>query len=458
MHDLRHAGLDDLRDDQRRPGRPQLSRSTPPAVPAASPAPADQAQDGVDPWAGLGAAPAIEPAGGPAQAMDVPDPGAENAPGAPDVLPPGERGNGGPSGPDAGGDVTAFRPEGEHFLRFVGEGWPLLRLYAINLVFIVLTLGVYSFWARTRVREYLWGRTLAFDEPLEYTGTGWQLCRSFLIVISLFFGLNIIMTLISLISLEASLTVSMLFMIVVVLFWPYAIYSALRFRLSRTNWRGVHGWLTGSPVEYAAQSWVRAMLIGATLGLFAPHATAFLTRFIVNNASLGTRKFRFEADVKALSHPYYVYWALCVVLFLAAVFALVAREEAFAYPHYYLEASDMGWLALLGLIGLVWLSGRFVYGVIRLNWTIRGIRFGEGALDSRLTISGYWWLMLSNTLLILITLGLAGPWTQVRRYRYLADRVLIRGSIRWSDIRQDDAALPKSGEGLLSVLDLDLGF
>lgn len=463
MPDLRHTGLDDLRDDQTpRVQPPRLPVTSAQEVserslrpPFATDGKADPAAAGGDPWAGLRAVPRDEAVTIPVQGADAFSFAKENARGEDISGAAEEEGRGGPNGPSDSGGVTTFQPEGEPFLHFVGKGWPLLRLYIVNFVCMALTLGVYSFWAKTRVREYLWSRTQAFGEPLEYTGTGWQLCRSFLIVISVFFVLNLAMTLISLVSLQASLAVSIVLMIVLVLFWPYALYSALRYRLARTNWRGVHGWLAGSPVEYAAQAWVRTMLTGVTLGLFAPHATAFLTRFMVNHASFGTRKFRFEADVRALSHPYYVYWVLSVALFAAAVAVLATVERSSAR---FLREPDAVWVALLTALCLVWLLCHFIYGVIRLNWTIRGIRFGEASLDSSLTVPGYCWLMVTNVLLVLLTAGLAWPWAQTRRYRYLADRVRIRGSIRWSDICQDETALPKSGEGLLSFLDLDLGF
>lgn len=223
----------------------------------------------------------------------------------------------GPDGPDdpAGGDGSMrFAPGGEVFLHFVGQGSALLRLYAVNFAFMALTLGGYVFWAKTHIRRYLWSRTLAFGDPLEYTGTGWQLCRSFLIVISLFFGLHLLLTLLSLSSLEGSLLSSMAFMLVLPLFWPYAVYSSLRFRLARTNWRGIHGWLSGSPVEYAAHAWVRVLLIVVTLGLYTPYAVAFLTRFIVDNASFGSVKFRFEAKVETLSRPYYRCWLVGLIM------------------------------------------------------------------------------------------------------------------------------------------------
>ena len=39
-----------------------------------------------------------------------------------------------------------------------------------NALLSLATLGVYSFWGRTRVRRYLWGTTSFRAEPFEYSG------------------------------------------------------------------------------------------------------------------------------------------------------------------------------------------------------------------------------------------------------------------------------------------------
>lgn len=403
MADLRDAGGQDLRDD-RMSGRGE-GRSILPESRATA-----------DPWEGL-------------RRKAGPDHQSDAAPPA---------GGEGPEEPS--GDVAAFPEEGERVFRFVGRGGALLRLYVVNLLLTVVTLGVYSFWGRTRVRQYLWSRTLALGEPLEYTGTGWQLFRSFLVVVSLFFGFNVAVTLLSLVSLEASLIAGMVFGTVMMLLWPYAVYCALRFRFSRTCWRGIHGRLTGNPVEYAAQAWVRGMLTVATLGVFAPWARAFLTKFVVDNAFLGTGRFRFRGGTRDLARPYMGCWIMGCLSLIMMVYG------------FYREAAIM----ILGVFGLI--LARFIYRVAYINWIVSGLSIGDAVFRGRLTVPGYVGLCVSNALLVAATLGIFLPWARARRYRYLADHVLIHGRIDWSGIRQDPAPLVKNGEGLLSVLDLDLGF
>ena len=46
--------------------------------------------------------------------------------------------------------------------------WLNFRLGLLTLI----TLGLYRFWARTRVRRYMWSATSPGGDPFEYTGTG----------------------------------------------------------------------------------------------------------------------------------------------------------------------------------------------------------------------------------------------------------------------------------------------
>ena len=56
--------------------------------------------------------------------------------------------------------------------RYSGEKSPLFWLYIKTACLTVLTLGIYRFWAKTRMRKYIWSSVNIGDDNLEYTGTG----------------------------------------------------------------------------------------------------------------------------------------------------------------------------------------------------------------------------------------------------------------------------------------------
>src|SRR5215212_624622 len=70
-------------------------------------------------------------------------------------------------------------------VRFTGTWREYLPIAATNALLIIVTLGVYRFWATARQRRYLWSRTHVIDDALEWTGTGKEMFIGFLIVIAI---------------------------------------------------------------------------------------------------------------------------------------------------------------------------------------------------------------------------------------------------------------------------------
>ena len=341
-------------------------------------------------------------------------------------------------------------------IKFSGTGWELFRIYAVNVLLIIVTLGVYYFWAKTRIREYLWTKTTFLGEPFEYLGTGWELFRSFLFFASLFFVFTLFLALISFFFDAVYLVSGLGVQLIGLVIWPYAMFCALRFRLTRTCWRGIHGQLAGSAISYTRKTWVRYALILLTAGLYLPHATAFWTNYLVNNASFGSLKFRFENETSKLSRPYYACWLTGVIclFFFGGVTAWIFNGPLKQDP-----ISGILFLFLLMPLALICLGLPYIiYQVIKLNWLINGLHLDEASLKSEITIGGYLKLTISNGLLVLFTMRLGAPWAIIRRYKFLANHIRVCGKIDWSKISQTQGVQLKGSEGLLNYLDFDLGF
>ena len=59
--------------------------------------------------------------------------------------------------------------------RFHGDGWSLFKIWIVNLFLTSLTLGIYSFWGKTRVRQYLFSETEFEDDLFNWHGNGGEL-------------------------------------------------------------------------------------------------------------------------------------------------------------------------------------------------------------------------------------------------------------------------------------------
>ena len=69
---------------------------------------------------------------------------------------------------------TAFQYDGR-----LGE---LYWIFIKNLLLSIITLGIFRFWGKTRIRRYLWSHTSLAGDRFEYTGTGGELFIGFIIV------------------------------------------------------------------------------------------------------------------------------------------------------------------------------------------------------------------------------------------------------------------------------------
>ena len=70
----------------------------------------------------------------------------------------------------------------ERAVRFTGSWREYLPIAATNVLLIIVTLGIYRFWAAARQRRYLWSRTEVMGDRLEWSGTGKEMFIGFLVV------------------------------------------------------------------------------------------------------------------------------------------------------------------------------------------------------------------------------------------------------------------------------------
>jgi uncharacterized membrane protein YjgN (DUF898 family) len=181
-----------------------------------------------------------------------------------------------------------------------GSIWAvLLRNLALNIV----TLGFYRFWARTRLRRYLWGNVEILGDPLVYTGTGMELFKGFLValcflgpLLAAYFGIQFAFADRPALSWSLNAGLYALFYLLI----QVAVYRARRYRLARTQWRGIRFGQDGSSWRYMMISVLWGLATVVTLGIAAPWAWVAQQRYLMTHTLLGDRRFSFAARGSAL--------------------------------------------------------------------------------------------------------------------------------------------------------------
>ncbi|MET0137738.1 MAG: DUF898 family protein, partial [Sphingobium sp.] len=249
-------------------------------------------------------------------------------------------------GVDTGGGVP-FPAESSAF-RFTGRWQDYAPIAFTNLLLMIVTLGIYRFWATTRTRHYLWSHTHFIDDPLEWTGRGVELLVGFLLALGLFglpflflqFGVQALALqghagIAGILSFAAFLFILML--------TGVARFRALRYRLSRTYWHGIRGGSDSNGVVYG-WSWLWKSIVGALpLWLLVPWSMTALWNDRWGRMSFGSQTFRAAARPEPIYKRFLLFYLLPFLLVIAGIAAAALFASGTLRP-------DVNSGAVLGVI------------------------------------------------------------------------------------------------------------
>ena len=247
---------------------------------------------------------------------------------------------------------------------FSGSRGEFFHLVKRGAALEFVTLGFYRFWLLTDIRRHLWANTLVDGDAAEYTGRGKELLIGFLVALAILVPIYLGYFLIGLEAEHYQAFASIPLVVFFYLFGQFAIYRARRYRLTRTVWRGVRFWMSGSGWIYALRASLWGLLSAVTLGLALPWRTAALERYKMRHSYYGDLQGSFEGRG----------W----------------------------EFFKRGWwLWLLAPVAMaVYPLAPFIYGAFKAvewRWWLSGIRFGGVRIESSLPRSaliGLYWKVI----------------------------------------------------------------
>jgi uncharacterized membrane protein YjgN (DUF898 family) len=261
---------------------------------------------------------------------------------------------------------------------FAGERGDFFRLVLRGSLLQVPTAGFYRFWLITDIRRHLWGHTLIGREGLEYTGTGRELAIGFMIALAVLSPVYVVYFVLGLAAERLQAFASLPLFLILYVFGQYAAYRARRYRATRTIFRGVRFWMTGSAWRYAGKTFLWDLATLFSLGLALPWRMATLERYKMQNTRFGDLPGDFVGTGGALFRRGVGLWILALGLPIAAG-ATIAAAIAGAAPELVPVAVVVAAVALLAL-PLVFVLFRATV----MRWLIEGVRFGAVAVESGL--------------------------------------------------------------------------
>lgn len=355
---------------------------------------------------------------------------------------------------------TRGAADSDRAIRFTGNWREYLPIAATNALLIIVTLGIYRFWATARQRRYLWSRTHVIDDHLEWSGTGKEMFFGFLIVVAilipffLFFQF-LFPALIARGKEGAAAGIFTLFYIALLYLGGFARFRALRYRLSRTWWHGIRGGSDDPGWNYGGEWLGRYALTFMTMFIMFPWAATRLWNARWNAMSFGPLQFRADLTAEGLKWR----WALVYLAPMAALLAGIMITAAIGFGAAVSGEASNPTIAgvIVGIFVLIYL----VIPLMTLHWfagyfrhAAEATRLGDLEFEFDATTMQWLGLFLGNLALAVVTLGFGLTYWGYRNWSFIIRHMHVYGTVDVLDLTQSSTHAPREAEGFADAFDV----
>lgn len=415
-----------------------------------------------------------------------------------------------PRQPGAGEiDVELNEKEHRYPVEFRGRGSEYFKIWIVNVALTIITFYVYSAWAKVRNKRYFYGNTYVDNSSFDYHALGGQIFTGRVIAI-------LVLILVSIVGAFFPIA-QIVFYVLLLLLIPWIIWRSIIFNARMSSYRNVrYGFtkrvgglywailkcilvtmlilalvvgafllvmkvVTGDTSSSAIMPAIWQMII-ASLVLLIPAVTPWLHRnlnhFALNGYRFGTANFKANLSTgkyyaayigsMAVAMGLYILFALPFVIAgfifrdgipgIGPIDQLMDRIEGALQPgspHFPLVLAVAAFFYLLLIfIGLV--SSAY------LRAKLRNYRYQQTIVGDRVRVQStvrtwpFAWLLFTNLLLVVVTVGFALPWTRVRVARFLAANTMVtsKGTLD-GIVSVEEKRISSLGDELGEAFDVD---
>ncbi len=330
-------------------------------------------------------------------------------------------------------------------IEFTGTAREYFGIWITNILLSILTLGIYSAWAKVRTKKYFAHHTLIAETGFDYHAKPLNILKGRVIAVVLYFIYGLVS--------QASPVLAFIFLVFIFLATPWIILQSMRFNLRNTSHRGLRFNFVGKLSEAVKIYIFYTLLIIFTLGLILPFLNYRSRSFAINNTCFGLS--RFQAQLTARSF-YLTYLKLMGWMILLAAGFAALLGLAYAVGVGLDLALLTSFLPLLLLIFLIVGPGAY------LKASLGKLVYNSTQLENFAFICNWRaldliWIYGSNFILIVLSFGLLIPWAKIRATNYLVSHMAIRGETNFDHfVAGKIEQLAATGQEIGEFFDVDL--
>ncbi len=390
-------------------------------------------------------------------------------------------------------------------VKFHGNTAEYFRIWIVNIFLTIITLYIYSAWAKVRTKRYFHGNTTVDGSSFEYHATGKQLVAGRLIA-----G---VLLATYVVTQETLPSVSATAFVLLMLLFPWALWRSMKFNAKMSSFRNIRFsflggvkapyWiLLGVPVlltlalavigyglaeytdsmpgELPGEAFQKQMhelwqqhrfwLVPLVLAVFfatlllLPWLHARLISYSHNHHRYGTANFSATISTGKISLIYLISFSITIVSLMVIFLPLYLVTKYTSLSSELIERLGNSDMVIFILGALAYLLFFIAMGISSAYFksSIRNHRYNATAIEpgvrlhSEVRMWSLWWLHFSNLIMVVFSLGLAYPYTKIRAARYYAKRtyLTVDGNLD-SFTDRERSRLNAMGEELADAFDVE---
>jgi uncharacterized membrane protein YjgN (DUF898 family) len=338
---------------------------------------------------------------------------------------------------------------------FTGSGAEYFGIWIVNLLLTIVTLGIYSSWAKVRRLQYFYRHTEVAGSTFDFHGDPVKIFIGRLVAMAMLIAYNLS------VRLHSVMTLVVVGAIAIIM--PWLLRNSFRFRLYNSSWRGVRFHFRGAVGPAYRVFLLNGFLTVITLYLLAPFMHQRVKAYQHDNSWLGQTRCSFHASVGEF-YKVYSLW-LAGLLLIGALVGLSGIGGTFvAISQAKTHGTHPNPLIVLRMLGILY--GAFILAAVLIgpifhalvtNLIWRNTRIGEHRIECSIPPLGLVWIGISNLFLTLVTLGLYMPWAMVRLTKFQLNAVTL---VPAGDLQEIVSAEPDKisaiGEETATAFDFDI--
>jgi uncharacterized membrane protein YjgN (DUF898 family) len=383
--------------------------------------------------------------------------------------------------------------------QFNGKAGEYFKIWIVNIALSIITLGIYSPWAKVRTKRYFYGNTTLDGSSFDYLGDPLLILKGRMLVFAVILVYAVTTQYIPLLEFA--------FLILYMIALPWMVIKSMQFNTRNSAYRNIRFNFDGKLSEAAFIFIGLSIFTMLTLGLAMPYLIKRFKQFTVEHSYFGTSKFDFHASGGSF---YMIYFKALAIPFIIGILAAIAipayqgyvntakqmqNPQQFEMPQQQTppdtedapvtdpesarpnngcnpaappgrcpsqtgngEASALGALVSFLVLAFYLLLG--VYIRTRTdNLVLNNASLSTHQLESTLRVRDMFFIYLTNIIAALLSLGLLIPWARIRLTRYrLAHTALIAHGELSGFVADELEAVSATGGEFTSAFDVDLGF